>query len=153
MLLTIDERGSKISRNSVFGCHLSPLLKTLFLMIFDLHSLIVLTFDLSYKKRTWGCFNVSLNLRLYQGPWPIIVHMPINMFQTSVGQVIFMAAKCDRIIKIKHVLWKVLFMFYNTVIGFISGIRISRLAKIKGLLMHTYIRGNNLRHSVGVVNT
>ena len=24
MLLTIDERGSKIARNSVFDCHLSP---------------------------------------------------------------------------------------------------------------------------------
>ena len=39
-LLTIDKRESKIDRNRVFGCHLSPTgdkwqLKTLFLEIFD----------------------------------------------------------------------------------------------------------------------
>ena len=39
MLLTIDESGSKIARNSVYDCHLSPVRqKTLFLMIFNLHS-------------------------------------------------------------------------------------------------------------------
>ena len=42
MLLTIDERGSKIARNSVFGDKWQ--LKTLFLKIFDLCSSIVLTF-------------------------------------------------------------------------------------------------------------
>ena len=29
-LLTIDQRGSKISRNSVFDCHLSPVGETMF---------------------------------------------------------------------------------------------------------------------------
>ena len=46
-LLTIDKWGSKIARNSVYDCHLSPLgrqmtiKKTLFLMILDLPSSIV----------------------------------------------------------------------------------------------------------------
>ena len=51
MLLTINVRGSKISRNSVFDCHLSPVWqrekwqsKTLFLAIFYLRLSIVLTF-------------------------------------------------------------------------------------------------------------
>ena len=40
-LLTIDKRGSKIARNSIFDCYLSPVRrkmvsKTLFLMIIDL---------------------------------------------------------------------------------------------------------------------
>ena len=49
-LITIDKRGSKISGNSVFDCHLSPVgdkwqLKTLFLNIFYLRSWILLTFS------------------------------------------------------------------------------------------------------------
>ena len=34
--LTIDERGTKIARNSVFECHLSPV--TMFLTIYDLRA-------------------------------------------------------------------------------------------------------------------
>ena len=50
-LLTIDERWSKIARNSVFDCRLSPFgrqmaMKTLFLAIFDLSSSIVLMFSI-----------------------------------------------------------------------------------------------------------
>ena len=55
---TIDERGSKIDRNSVFDCHLSRLMaientgdkcqsKTLFLLIFDLRSSVVLAFSIA----------------------------------------------------------------------------------------------------------
>ena len=52
MLLTIDERISKFARNSVFDCHLLPVgpqmaIKTLFLNVFDLCSLIVLTFSIA----------------------------------------------------------------------------------------------------------
>ena len=49
MLITIDECGSKIARNSVFDCHLGDKwqLKTLFLMIFYLPSSIVLTFSIA----------------------------------------------------------------------------------------------------------
>ena len=51
-LSTIDEHRSKIDRNSVFDCHLSPVgnkwqLKTLFLTIFDLFSSIVLVFSIA----------------------------------------------------------------------------------------------------------
>ena len=51
-LSTIDERGSKIDRNSVFDCHLSPTgdkwqSKTLFLLIFDLRSSKVLAFTIA----------------------------------------------------------------------------------------------------------
>ena len=49
--MSIDKQGSKIARNSVFDCHLSPVCdkwqsKTLFLTIFYLCSLIVLTFSI-----------------------------------------------------------------------------------------------------------
>ena len=52
MLSTMDERGSKIDRNSVFDCHLSPVwrqmaIKTLFLTIFDQRSSIVLAFSIA----------------------------------------------------------------------------------------------------------
>ena len=51
-LSTIGEHGSKIDRNSVFDCHLSPVSdkwqsKTLFLLIFDLSSSIVLAFSIA----------------------------------------------------------------------------------------------------------
>ena len=51
-LLTIDEHGSKIARNSVFNCHLLLVgrqmqSKTLVLTIFYLRSLIVLTFSIA----------------------------------------------------------------------------------------------------------
>ena len=50
-LSTIDERGSKIDRISVFDFHLSPVwqwqLKTLFLTVFDLRSSIVLAFSIA----------------------------------------------------------------------------------------------------------
>ena len=57
MQSTIDERGSKIDRNSVFDCHLSPS-KTLFLLIFDLRSLIVLAFSIAAYP-VWLESNVS----------------------------------------------------------------------------------------------
>ena len=48
-LLTINEHGSKIARNSVFECHLSPIRRQMPIqnseIIFDLRSLIVLTFE------------------------------------------------------------------------------------------------------------
>ena len=51
MLLTIDKSGSKTARYSVFDCHLGDgdkwQSKTLFLMIFYLCSLIVLTFPIA----------------------------------------------------------------------------------------------------------
>ena len=44
-LSTIDKRGLKINRNSVFNCHLSPVaIENYVLMIFYLRSLIVLAF-------------------------------------------------------------------------------------------------------------
>ena len=52
-LLKIDEHGSKMARNSVFDCHLSPVgrqmanKKTLFLTIYNLRSSIVLTFSIA----------------------------------------------------------------------------------------------------------
>ena len=50
-LLTIDERGSKIARNSVFDCHLSPVrqmaIENSFSNDFDLRSSIVLTFSIA----------------------------------------------------------------------------------------------------------
>ena len=51
-LSTIEERGSKIDRNSVIDYHLSPVWRqmavdTLFLTIFDLLSLIVLAFSIA----------------------------------------------------------------------------------------------------------
>ena len=50
--LIIDERGSKVTRNSVFDCNLSPAgrqmqLKTLLITIFDLRSSIVFTFPIA----------------------------------------------------------------------------------------------------------
>ena len=51
MLLTIDKRGSKIARNSVFDCHCQAgekwQLKTQFLTIFDLRSAIVLMLSIA----------------------------------------------------------------------------------------------------------
>ena len=51
MLITIEECGSKVARNSVFDCHLSPVgrqmaIENLF-MIFDLRLWIVLTFSIA----------------------------------------------------------------------------------------------------------
>ena len=48
-LLTLNERGSKLARNSVFSCHLSPIgrqmaIDIFFSNYFDLRSSIVLTF-------------------------------------------------------------------------------------------------------------
>ena len=61
-LLTIEERGSKTARKSVFDCHLSPASdkwqsKTLFLMISYLCSLIVLTFLIA----TYRCDGLNLS--------------------------------------------------------------------------------------------
>ena len=53
MILTIDKRGSKIDRNSIFAIAICRQpgdkwqLKTLFLTIFDLGSSIVLTFSIA----------------------------------------------------------------------------------------------------------
>ena len=51
LLFTIDERGSKIARNSVFDCHCHTgdkwQSKTLFLTTFDLRSSIVLAFSIA----------------------------------------------------------------------------------------------------------
>ena len=64
MLLTIDERGSKIDRNSVFYCHLSAgdkwQSKTLFLTILDLCSSIVLTFSIAAYLVHTNNFYVSI---------------------------------------------------------------------------------------------
>ena len=47
-LLAIDERGSKIARNSVFDCHLATNdNRILFLAIFDLRSSIALAFSIA----------------------------------------------------------------------------------------------------------
>ena len=56
-LSIIDERRSKIDRNNVFNCHLSPVgdkwqSKTLFLLIFDLRSSISTCSNIS---RDWAC--------------------------------------------------------------------------------------------------
>ena len=56
-LLTIDERGSKIARNSIFDCHLSPIgdkwqSKTLFRTIFYLRSTIVSAFTIAAYRKT-----------------------------------------------------------------------------------------------------
>ena len=55
-LLTIDEHGSKIVRNRVFDCNLSPdgrqmPSKTLFLSIFNLNSSIVLSFSIAALEK------------------------------------------------------------------------------------------------------
>ena len=63
MLLTMDEGGSKLARNSVFDCHLSPgwrQSKTLFITIFDLRSSIVLTFSIAAYP---VCFCNSIKMK------------------------------------------------------------------------------------------
>ena len=64
---TINERGSKIARISVFGCHLSPVRrqngnrKLLFLTIFYLRSSTVLTFSIAaYPVCPNGCVLTGL---------------------------------------------------------------------------------------------
>ena len=52
MLSTIDERGSKIDRNSIFDCHLSPVWQQMVVENsvsndFDLRSSIVLVFSIA----------------------------------------------------------------------------------------------------------
>ena len=59
MLLTIDERSSKIARNNVFNCQLLPVgdkwqSKTLCLTSFDLRSSIVLTFSIAAYLKCSG---------------------------------------------------------------------------------------------------
>ena len=65
-LLTIDERGSKVARNSVFDCQLLPVgrqiaIKTLLQTIFDLRSSIVhvLTFSIAAYP-VWWTYILSL---------------------------------------------------------------------------------------------
>ena len=74
MPLTINERGSKIARNSVFNCHLLPVgrqmqTKTLFLAIFDLRSLIVFMFRLPLIRCvTSACiYSCAFQARFYHG--------------------------------------------------------------------------------------
>ena len=53
--LTIGKHGSKVARNSVFDCYLSPVRsKTLFLTILDLRLSIVLTFSIAVYP-VYGC--------------------------------------------------------------------------------------------------
>ena len=66
-LLTIDERGSKIARNSVFNCHLSPLRRQMAIensvsSYCDLRSSILLTFSIAAYPQwisecdlSWSC--------------------------------------------------------------------------------------------------
>ena len=57
-ILTIDEQGSKLDRNSVLDC--------LFLVIFDLRSTIVLTFSISaYHVWTRSTYRKPIKLRLF----------------------------------------------------------------------------------------
>ena len=57
-LPTIDERGSKIDRNSVFDCHLSPVWRQMAIensvsnQIFDQRSTIILVFSIAAIKNT-----------------------------------------------------------------------------------------------------
>ena len=58
-LLKIDECGSKIDRNSVFDCHLSPVERQMAMKNpvsndFDLHLLIVLTFSIAAYPVCYG---------------------------------------------------------------------------------------------------
>ena len=74
-LLTINNCGSKVVRNSVLDCHLLPdwrqmQSKTLFLPIFNLHSSIVLTFSIAAIVHFCGgsVTGRMLDLRL-KGHW------------------------------------------------------------------------------------
>ena len=73
MLLTINESGSKIARNSVFDCHLSPVRRQMTIENsvsndFDLRSMIVIIINF-FDCRLSGVVTQSLNVFVYFSFW------------------------------------------------------------------------------------